>query len=119
MGIACDLANRPDFNIIKLSVPISVGGINNEFIKLKHYYYDSTIHPKGKSVITVLLDTDYDRWSEAHRNEAFYLPEKEKIAERVCSVVEQVYQETFGKIEKYDVATPTTYERYCNAYRGA
>jgi phytoene dehydrogenase-like protein len=119
LGIACDLSQRPDFKVIKLSDQISAGDIPNEFLRIKHFCYDSTIAAPGKSVITVLLDTTYDWWNEVHKNKELYRLEKEKISAKVSSTIEKIYPETTGKIEKVDVATPATYERYCNAYRGA
>ena len=48
-----------------------------------------------------------------------YKAEKERISEEVIAAFIERFPESEGKIKIIDMATPITYERYCNAYRGA
>ena len=45
--------------------------------------------------------------------------EKERITKEVIEAFTEKFPESEGKIKKIDMATPVTYERYCNAYRDA
>jgi phytoene desaturase len=119
LGIACDLSKEPHMLFFKPSHEINAGGITHERIGLKHFCYDGSIAPQGKSIITVLMDADYDWWQEGYKNKETYKAEKERIAKEVCNAIEERYPATKGKIESVDVATPMTYVRYCNAWRGA
>ena len=75
----------------------------------------------GKSVVRAMLLADYDRW-KALRTRAegrgAYEAAKERIGAEVAALVEAHYPEARGKVEVVDVATPTTYERHSNAWRG-
>lgn len=119
IGVNCDLSKYPHVKHIKLSQKIDAGSITHEVIGLKHFCYDKTIAPKGKSVVTVFMDADYDWWTKKYKDKEAYKAEKQRIALEVCSALEQEYPETKGKIEITDVATPMTYVRYCNAWKGA
>jgi phytoene dehydrogenase-like protein len=102
-----------------LEKAIDGGGIENSYIGLRHFGYDSTLNPSGKSTVTVMLYADFDWWKSKYKDNAVYIQEKERLATEVKNVVETNYPETRGKIDVIDVATPMTYVRYCNAWRGA
>lgn len=48
-----------------------------------------------------------------------YAKEKMRIGEAVIDATETRFPNKKGKLKLLDVATPQTYVRYCNAYRGA
>ncbi len=119
-GVACDLSKEPHMSYFKPSQIIDAGGITHEWLGLKHYCYDKTFAPQGKSVIeTAFLVADYDWWRLNYQDKELYKAEKERLAKEVCVAIEEKYPQTRGKIEKVDVATPMTYERFCNAWRGS
>jgi phytoene desaturase len=120
VGVACDLSHEPHWLYFKPSHQVNAGGVAHEWIALKHYCYDGSFAPQGKSVVTTFsLVADYDWWHEKHQDREAYKAEKERLASEVCAAIEERYPETRGKIEQIDVATPMTYARYCNAWRGA
>jgi phytoene dehydrogenase-like protein len=119
VGINSDLSGQPDMLYFKPSNRIDAGGFLHNYIGLKHFSYDKTIAPEGKSVVTVLLEADFNWWSSKYENKVLYNLEKKRIAKEVASAIEERYSETRSKIEIVDVATPMTYVRYCNAWRGA
>jgi phytoene desaturase len=119
-GVACDLSKEPHWLFFKPSHPINAGGFSNEWFGFNHYSYDKSFAPQGKSVIAAsFIPTDYDWWKQISQNKQAYQAEKQRIAKEVCAAIEERFPQAKGKIEVVDVATPMTYERYCNAWRGA
>ena len=112
LGVDCDLSKYPHTLYVQLEKSIDSVGF-------RHFCYDNTLMPQGKSAVTVFLKADFDWWRDKYNNKEDYIQEKERIAAEVISVVEKHYHETKGKIEIVDVATPMTYVRYCNAWKGA
>ncbi len=120
LGINADLSARPHMNIIHLDQPLELGdGSKVHDLGLQHYCHDATLAPAGKSIISVFINTNFDWWKAKSTDRKAYLAEKKRLADEVTSLVEEMYPETAGMIEVTDVATPVTYERYCNAWQGA
>ncbi len=119
LGVACDLADQPGMAIVQAETPVDAGGIRHDFVSLKNYSFDPTMVPVGKTVITSLLGADYDWWKACRADTAAYRAEKQRVADEVIAVLNRRYPQTVGKVETVDVVTPTTYERYCNAWKGA
>lgn len=105
-----------------LQVPCHIdsgGGRVERTVGLKHYSYEPSFAPPGKSVVRVMLVADYGWWKALRTaDRAAYTAEKRRIGAEVAALVEAHYPEARGKVEVVDVATPTTFERYCNAWRG-
>lgn len=119
LGVDCDLSKYPHTLYVKLEEKINGGGATNDYLGFKHFCYDNNLMPEGKSAVTVMLGADFDWWKERYNDKDAYIKEKERIGAEVASVLEKTYPETKGKVEVIDVATPMTYVRYCNAWRGA
>ncbi len=119
LGIDGDLSQYPSSLDLALESSINSGGIDHKHLGLKHYCFDKTLMPAGKSVLTAVLHADFEWWKNKYDLGEAYLSEKERIAAEVIAVVKKHYPEAQDKIEVVDVATPMTYHRYCNAWRGA
>lgn len=119
LGIGCDLSGEPGYLHLTLDEPIEAAGDRKSSILIKHYCHDKTLCPAGKSVVTVLLSSNYEYWEKLGRGSAAYKGEKEKIISAITAVLERRFPAAKGKIEVADVATPLTYERYTGAWNGA
>ncbi|MBP7460637.1 MAG: NAD(P)/FAD-dependent oxidoreductase [Candidatus Delongbacteria bacterium] len=87
-------------------------------ILIGSYSDQSGFAPSGKSVITVMLNANYDWWKEKRRDLIEYRKEKNRIGWKLMEIMEREIPEWKGGLELLDVATPITFERYCHAYRG-
>ena len=89
----------------------------------KHFDYEPSFAPDGKSVIQTIslqYEDDYDRWKVLYDSDReAYRQRKAEFGEMAKKALEQRFPEFEGKLEVLDVATPVTHERYCNAYKGA
>ena len=93
-----------------------------DYITMTHYGYEPGFAPKGHTVITCAINQfheDFDAWHALAQDRAAYRREKERIGAEVLRVIGERFPHMKGKLRVLDVATPKTYERYCNAYRGA
>ncbi len=117
-GITADLSHRPHMIIFELNEPLSLAGSEYHEVPVRHYCYDPGLAPEGHSVINMILYTDYDWW-QGLADQAQYRQAKAEVKEALTGLLEEMIPEVSGKIAVTDLATPLTYERYCNAWRGA
>lgn len=119
LGINCDLSKEPHSLAIKLKNPIIAGNTINENLYLRHYSYDPVISNSNKSVITSLINTNYDYWENLYKDTGMYKQEKESLSKEFIKTIEKIFPEIKDKIEVIDVATPVTYYRYTDIWKGA
>jgi phytoene dehydrogenase-like protein len=119
LGVARDLSAEPHALTFPLPTPAAIAGEFRESLTVRHYGYDPTLAPSGKSVLEVQLETDYDLWSGLARNRGQYEGEKDRIAEAVVEALDQRFPGLSQEVEALDVATPMTWERITGNWRGA
>jgi phytoene dehydrogenase-like protein len=83
------------------------------------YNFDPSLAPPGKTLMRVLLPTDYDYWNSLGRTSERYRAEKEAVARTVISLLDRRYPGLSSSVEVWDVATPLTFERYTGNRRGS
>ena len=119
LGVACDLSKEPSALWMKLDKPFSVGGIENSYFTFRHYCYDPSMAPAGKSSVTSILYSDYGYWEKLYKEDKeAYNARKKIIAEEFIRVFEERFPYAKGKIEAVDVSTPYTYTRYTDTWKG-
>jgi phytoene dehydrogenase-like protein len=103
-------------------VPLKINGKMICYLTTTHYSYEPEFAPEGNTLITVSInqfDTDYNAWNALAKDSTAYHREKTRIGEEIIGAIETRFPQMKGKLNLLDVATPKTFERYCNAYRGA
>ncbi|MEN8906464.1 MAG: NAD(P)/FAD-dependent oxidoreductase [Clostridiales bacterium] len=118
-GIKANLSKYEHRRILKLNEILEVGGMKHEFIPMKHYCCEPSFSPENSSVIISMINTEYDWWKKLYSDTTSYKEAKNKIANKIKAIIEDNYPEAKDKIETIDIATPVTYERYCNAWKGS
>jgi phytoene dehydrogenase-like protein len=99
--------------------PIDVGDEKRRWVHMRHYCYDPTIAPSGKSVFAVyFIHVNYKYWKELYEDRQRYNAEKQGIADAVISQMEKRFPGIKDEIEVVDVTTPVTYERYTGTWQG-
>ncbi|WP_313340025.1 NAD(P)-binding protein [Sedimentibacter sp.] len=110
-----------------LKFPVETVDINQnqkpiEHLQMTHYGYEPNFAPQGHTVITFAINQfkpELDAWEALIKDKEAYAKEKMRIGEAVIDAMETRFPNKKGKLKLLDVATPQTYVRYCNAYRGA
>lgn len=119
--LGVDAEIRSDYRAIQIQreKPLALNGLISNCTMLLNYAFDPSMAPKGKTVMACYYPADYDYWKELHADKERYNAEKKKLEKDAAAAVIRRFPEAEGKIEAADVVTPVTYERYCNAWRGA
>lgn len=102
-----------------LKEPVLVGDKVRDRLPVHIYNHDPSLSPEGKTVVTLMLATDYDYWKELHGNREAYEEKKKEITETVIKLLEQRFPGISSQVEMTDVATPVTFERYTGNWKGS
>ena len=86
---------------------------------IRFFNYSPHFAPKGKTVIQVDFETEWEYWFVLRRDKKEYNQAKKELAERTIEWLESRYPEVKNNIEVIDVATPYTYWRYTLNERGS
>jgi phytoene dehydrogenase-like protein len=121
LGVARSFENVPSVvgMSFPLDKPITIAGQEHKRLGVQIYNFDPTLAPKGKTVLKVQFNTDYDYWKKLRQEPERYNVEKEQIAEQVITALDQHFPGLATKVEMHDVATPVTWERYTGNWRGS
>jgi phytoene dehydrogenase-like protein len=119
LGVARDLSDEPHSVNFSLSEPLTIAGEVRKRMGMKHYCYDPTLAPPGKSVVEVMFPSNYAYWKDLYKDHERYDAEKKDIAIKVIAQLDKRFPGFAGQVEAVDVATPMTYERYTGNWQGS
>ena len=120
-GTTVDLSGYPHNVFVKTKSPLQLNNTVLNNFNVKIYNFDSKFTHEGKTVMAILLtENEFDYWKSLKENTPEkYKEEKQRIADWAMEGIIDVFPELEGKFDMTDVATPLTFNRYCNSYRGA
>lgn len=101
-----------------LRQPITIAGKEWRRITVHFDNFDPTLAPAGKTVVKVLLFSDYAYWKSLREDIDRYNAEKEHIADQVVAMLDSRFPGLASKVEMRDVATPITFNRYTGNWQG-
>ncbi len=119
-GVGREFSQEVPFTTISLMHPFSIDNrrVENLFVRILNY--SPEFAPKGKTVIQVEMEADFDYWQALRRSDQpRYDAEKQRVAAEVLKRLEKHYPGLAGQVEMTDVATPATIWRYTRNHRGA
>ncbi|SHN59391.1 phytoene desaturase family protein [Desulfitobacterium chlororespirans] len=102
--------------------PFKVNETTIDYLTITHYSYEPDFAPAGCTLLICSINqfpADYDQWHALAEDPGSYRREKSRVGEEVIRAIAMRFPQMQGKLSLLDVATPKTFERYCNAYRGA
>ncbi|MEM9905450.1 MAG: NAD(P)/FAD-dependent oxidoreductase [Cyanobacteria bacterium P01_D01_bin.44] len=118
LGVNRDLSHHPHWVTYLLGQPVIIAGENRYEISVKHYCFDPSLAPAGKSVVMVMLTTPYHYWQRIY-GRTLYTAEEIQESGILIDQLEQFYPGIQADIECVDVATPLSYERYTGNWQGS
>jgi len=118
-GVARTFPDRPSENVFRLQRPLDVAGRSVGGLMCRLFNRDPTLAPEGKTVVQVMLETDFDYWCDLRGDRARYEAEKARVAGQVLDWLEAHLPGISAQVEMTDVATPYTFWRYTRNHRGA
>ncbi len=104
---------------IGLPEPLVIGGVKHDYLGVHVFNFDPTLAPAGKTLLTVLLRTDYTYWKTLREQDERYKAEKERIADVVVALLDKRFPGLSAQVEMRDVASPTTFVRYTGNWKGS
>lgn len=102
----------------KLKEPVIVGDTIRDWLSVHIFNQDPTLAPAGKTVLNVMLKSDYNYWKDIAENRKAYNQKKEEITKTIIELLEQRFPGITPQVEVADVATPLTFERYTGNWKG-
>ena len=118
LGVNRDLSNQPHWITYLLDQPVIIAGEKRYEISVKHYCFDPSLAPVGKSVVIAMLTTPYQYWQRIY-GRSIYNTEQIQESSILIDQLEQIHPGIKADIEFVDVATPLSYERYTGNWQGS
>ena len=100
------------FTMFVLNDPLEYAGRSITCLPLRVMNYGDAFAPEGKTVIQVMLETDWEDWYNLQQDRDEYKDTKNHIAQEIIKHLEAHYPGITSQVEVIDVATPYTYWRY-------
>lgn len=117
-GVNRDLSADPHWVTYLLNEPFLLAGEERREIGVKHYCFDPSLAPAGKSVLELIVRTNYGYWQRIY-GRRLYDSEQSQVSDLILERLEGWYPGIQSDIEFTDEATPLSYERYTGNWRGA
>jgi phytoene dehydrogenase-like protein len=120
LGVAREFPELPHASfghVFRLGEPAGLAGSRVAWLRPMVYNFDPTLAPAGKTLVRVVVPSDYDYWRGLAAER--YREEKEKVADLVVGLLERRFPGMGAQVEMRDVATPLTIERYTGNWRGS
>ncbi len=86
---------------------------------IHNYAFDKTLATEGKTSFVVRFFTDYKYWENLYQDKTRYKEEKSALADNVINELDSLYPGFASQVEVVDVATPATYFRYTDNWKGS
>ncbi|HSF81287.1 MAG TPA: NAD(P)/FAD-dependent oxidoreductase, partial [Anaerolineales bacterium] len=118
LGVQRDFSGEPHWVTYLLDEPLIIAGEEHYEIGVKHYCFDPSLAPVGKSALVIMLRSNYAFWQRIY-GRRLYDTEQLQVADIVLAFLEKLYPGLQGEVEVEDVATPLSYERYTGNWLGS
>ena len=120
LGVRCTLPDYPRAMQLALKKPFKAAGLCFDRISVNNYSREGEAYaPAGCTVLTsVLPGSCYEYWKK-EKEEGRYAEAKKKVLEDFIEAVCSVILEIRCKVEVTDLATPLSYQRYCDTFEGS
>jgi phytoene dehydrogenase-like protein len=118
LGVDRDLSVEPHWVTHLLDKPVLVAGEPRFEIGVKHYCFDPSLAPKGKSVVELIIRTNYAYWQRIY-GRRLYDDEQRQVSGIVIDYLDEWHPGLKACIEVVDEATPLSYERYTGNWMGS
>jgi phytoene dehydrogenase-like protein len=106
--------------LLDLAKPLTFGNSTVRDMIVRICSFDPSFAPPGKTAVVAHLRLDdHEYWTELRsRDPTAYRACKEQAAQAVIATLDKRFGDVAGKIDVCDVATPATYMRYTNIWKG-
>jgi phytoene dehydrogenase-like protein len=118
-GVNREFPNEAAHNFLLFKDEMKVGNVKIDGFPLRFFNYSGKFSPPGKTVVQVLLITDWKFWNDLRQEPARYDAEKKRVTAETLARLEPHYPGITSQVEVTDIATPYTTWRYTLNHEGA
>lgn len=118
LGVRRDLSAEPHWVTHLLPEAVLVAGEPRREIGVKHYCFDPSLAPPGKSVMAIIVRTDYSYWQRIY-GRRLYDEEQRQVSDILRAYLEGWHPGLNAAVEYADETTPLSYERYTGNWKGS
>jgi phytoene dehydrogenase-like protein len=118
LGVNREFCDEPHWTTHLLDNPITLAGEDRYEIGVKHYCFDPSLAPPGKSVIELIVRTNYSYWQRIYGRK-LYDTEQRQVTDIIIDQMEKWHPDVTKDVEYKDEATPLSYERFTGNWMGA
>jgi len=118
LGVQRDLSSLPHWVTYLLDEPILLAGEEHHEISVKHYCFDPSLAPEGKSCLILMMPSKYAYWQRIY-GRSLYDSEQHQVSDILIDFLEKLIPGIHQDIEVVDEATPLSYERYTGNWQGS
>jgi phytoene dehydrogenase-like protein len=123
LGLNRDCSDLPHMQSFELDEPIVLeeGKLQVKRLGLHLFNFDPSLAPAGKTAATVMIETGNDAyWRELAENDPVaYASRKREAADKVIAALDRRVPGLASWVDTVDVATPRSFFRYTNNWRGS
>jgi phytoene dehydrogenase-like protein len=119
LGVNRDLSAEPRTVAWALPEPVTIAGEPRSQAGYRHFCFDPTMAPPGKSVVVGGFMSNYSFWQEAASEPERYEAEKQHAAITYIELLDRRFPGIADQVEAVDVATPLTWEHYTGNWQGS
>ena len=122
LGVKRTFDDSPHFFRFPLTKDlVSPDGTIYSRLEVHTYNYDPTLASKGKTVVSISLNTrNSDYWIDLRKSDKeLYNRNKQDFAQQIIEIIENKFGDIKENIEITDIATPATHYRYTNSWKGS
>jgi phytoene dehydrogenase-like protein len=119
VGVDRDLSDQPHSVICRADPPLAIPGGDGDRVFLRHFCYDPSLAPAGKSIVISMFKSDYALWKEIGKDPARYAAEKKAVGDQFVGFLGRRFPGIAEQVEMVNVATPLTFERYTGNWLGS
>jgi phytoene dehydrogenase-like protein len=118
-GVAGLFMDYPPLSLVMLKEPVIVGKQAIRGLSLRVFNYGTGFAPPGKTVVQILVETEWAFWNDLQKDRPRYDAEKQRVQVEILARLEAHLPGVSSKVEVTDVATPYTTWRYTLNHDGA
>ncbi len=118
LGVNRDFSDEPHWVTYLLDQPVKIAGEDRFEVGVKHYCFDPTVAPPGKSAVILMLTTPYAYWQRIYGRRIYQVEQLQEV-DILIDQLEKLYPGLKADVEYTDVATPLSYERYTGNWQGS
>ena len=118
-GVARDFSKEPSIFMLKPSSNTDAGFLSNDCWIIRIFNYCPQCAPAGRTLLQVMVESQWKPWKEIREDKEAYKEEKEKTSKEVLKRLNDVWPGIEDQVEMTNVATPHTWWRYTRNRRGS